>query len=454
MRKLRSMNYNRFNLSIIVQVILIAIIPLAIIYQFIIQKLLLSSIGLSMVWIFQIAYLIFYLQRINRDLTRFLFAFKHEDSTIAFNEKLNDSSFKALHHGFNNVLNSFERIKLEKEKDYIFFQNAIEHIGIGILSFNENGNILLSNQAFKNLFCLYMLRDIDQLMKIDAGLPEIIKGMNNGEQELIKVLIRNKLIHLSIRSTEFMLGNESVRIISFQDIKNEIEQSEMDAWQKLIRVLTHEIMNSVSPITLLSKSLINIFEEKTDNNKISDLSEDQVKKLLRGLNTINKRSKGLSKFVEDYRNLTQLSKPNIQALDINSLFLDIETLFREELNTKNILFELSVSNQASLFADKDLIEQVIINLIKNSIHAIDSCESPKIVLAYTKIRKQSIIQVSDNGPGIPEEILDSIFIPFFTTRKDGSGIGLSLSRQIMRLHNGIISVESKEKESTTISLVF
>jgi len=448
------MSYNRFNLYLVIQVILIAFVPLAIIYLFFKQNLILSSIGLSIIWILQIVYLIYYLQKINRDLTRFLFAFKYEDSTMLFNAKQYDSSFKALHAGFNNVLDSFQRIKLEKEKDYIFFQNAIEHVGIGILSFNENGNILLSNQAFKNLFNIFMVKDIEQLKVIEPELPDIIRGMNNGKQELVKVLINNKLIHLSIRSTDFKLMNESVRIVSFQDIKNEIEQSEMDAWQKLIRVLTHEIMNSVSPITLLSKSLINLFEKETENNKILDLSEDQINKLFRGLHTINKRSKGLSKFVEEYRNLTQLSKPNIQTISVPGLFQDIETLFREELSLKNIRFELSFTNQSTLMADKNLIEQVIINLIKNSIHATGNSESPNIILAHTYKRNQSIISVTDNGPGIPKEILDSIFIPFFTTRKDGSGIGLSLSRQIMRLHNGVITVESKENETTTFSLIF
>lgn len=447
------MNYNRFNLYIVVQVILIALVPLVIIYLYLRLNLLFSSIGLAMIWVSQIAYLVYYLQRINRDLARFLFAFKHDDSTMVFNTVHNDSSFSTLHAGFNSVLNSFEKIKLEKEKSHRFFQYAIEHVGIGILSFNENGDILLSNQAFKDLFGMYMIRDLNQLKKVDQGLPAMIEKMNNGEQVLLKVLINNSLIHLSIRSTDFRLGDEPVRIISFQDIKNEIEQSEMDAWQKLIRVLTHEIMNSVSPITLLSKSLINLFEEKPENN-MADLSENQVQKLLKGLHTINRRSKGLSKFVEEYRNLTQLSVPDIQPLPVNSLFQDIETLFREELNLKNIAFELSCSDRATILADKNLIEQVIINLIKNSIYAVEGSESSKIVLAHTNRMNQSIISVTDNGPGIPGEILDSIFIPFFTTRKDGSGIGLSLSRQIMRLHNGIITVESKKDESTTFSLLF
>ena len=454
MRKLGSMSYNRFNFHIVLQVILIALVPLIIIYIFFRHNLLLSSIGLFILWIFQIVYLIYYLQRIKRDLTRFIFSFKHDDSTLGFKSRDNDSSFKALHKGFNDVLNSFERIKVEKEKDFLFFKNALEHVNTGILSFNKNGDVLLSNQAFKDLFCLYLIRKIDQLKEIDPELPDLLRKMNNGEHELVKVVIKKRLIHLSIRSTDFSLGDESVRIISFQDIKNEIEQNEMEAWQKLIRVLTHEIMNSVSPVTLLSKSLINIFEEETKEKKIPDLSEDQVKKLMKGLYTINRRSKGLSRFVEDYRNLTQLSVPNIQTLAISSIFQDIEILFREELDQKNIDFRLSYSDQSHILADKNLIEQVIINLIKNAIYAVGNSENPQIILAHSNRKKQSIISVTDNGPGVQEDILESIFIPFFSTRKDGSGIGLSLSRQIMRLHNGIITVESKENESTSFSLEF
>ena len=373
---------------------------------------------------------------------------------MVFDTKSGDNSFKDLHTGFNNILISFEKIKIEQERNIIFFKNAIEHVGIGLLSFQEDGEILFSNKAFIDLFNLKFLRSLDQLQDFEAGLPDMLGKMKNSEQKLLKILVDRKIVHLSIRSSDFLLDNQLIRIVSFQDIKNEIEQNEMDAWQKLIRVLTHEIMNSVSPVTLLSSSLIHLFETDGNNKKPSEISEDQLTDLLRGLHTINRRSKGLSKFVEDYRNLTQLSKPNFINLSISNLFQDIETLFKEELSSKSIDFEISASLNMMLSADKELLDQVIINLIKNSIEAVEKTPNPKIELSITHRQEQKIINVTDNGKGIPEDMIGSIFIPFFTTKENGSGIGLSLSRQIMRLHNGIITVESTENERTTFSLVF
>jgi len=228
----------------------------------------------------------------------------------------------------------------------------------------------------------------------------------------------------------------------------------MDAWQKLIRVLTHEIMNSVSPVTLLSRSLIERFEEDGKSKSPDELTDSEIENLLKGLKTINMRSRGLAKFVEEYRNLTQLSNPNYSIVEVNNLFDEIETLFREEMRLKKIKFEFSSPYGLELSADKELLEQVIINLIRNSIQATKTVKSPEIKLTSMQDDNHILIKVTDNGIGIPEDQLESIFIPFFTTKKDGSGIGLSLSRQIMRLHNGTISVESTQNKGTAFTLQF
>ncbi len=454
MKKLKNIAYSRFRVSILIQVIFIAVVP-AVIFWLIFRKgLILTSTGLFIIWILQIIYLNYYLNRVNRDLSRFLYAFRYEDSNMIFSTKSEDALFKDLHKGFNSILNSFEKIKLEKQKDFIFFKNAIEHVGIGLLSFKENGDIILSNKAFKYLSGIYSIRNIYQLSTIKPDLPDLIQSMKNGEQKLVKTLINKNIVHLSIKYSGFSLGDEIIAVVSFQDIKNEIEQNEMDAWQKLIRVLTHEIMNSVSPVTLLSNSLIQLFEKDGKNKKPDELSEDQIIKLLRGLHTINRRSKGLSRFVEDYRNLTQLSPPEIVSLPVDLVFRDIETLFREELKSKDIELRIIFPKNITIAADKELLEQVIINLVKNSVDAVKGTANPVIELACFQKKEHTVITVTDNGKGISEEIMGNIFVPFFSTKKDGSGIGLSLSRQIMRLHNGLITVESKEKESTVFSLVF
>jgi len=452
MKKLKNTIYNRFNIILVVQVLLIAFTPLLITLAYFKGNLPITSVGLALIWIFQIAYLIYYLRRINRELTRFLFAFKHEDSTMVFDTEKSDSSFRSLYKGFNNILASFGKLRIEKEKNFIFLQRLIEHVGIGLIAFTSEDEILVTNRAFKEIFQLFHLNSLRSLSKIKEELPELIINMKDGDQELLKMELSGKLVHLSIKVTDFKLEDTDIRIVSFQDIKNEIEQQEMEAWQKLIRVLTHEILNSVSPVTLLSKSLIEKFERNGESKKPEDISGKNIDDLLRGLNTINKRSKGLARFVEDYRNLTQLSTPNISDFSIESFLLNIKTLFAEEIKNRGIDFKISSPADLIITADEKLLEQVIINLVRNAIHAVKEVADPAISLDAFERRNQKIIHVSDNGTGIPPDLIDSIFIPFFTTREKGSGIGLSLSRQIMRLHNGTIAVDSTDEKGTTFAL--
>lgn len=454
MKKLKNTSYNRFNIILVVQVLLIALNPLLIALAIFKGNLIITSLGLLLVWVLQIIYLIYYIRRINRELARFLFAFEHEDSTMVFDSENADISFEKLYKGFNNILASFGKLRIEKEKSFIFLQRLVEHIGIGLIAFTSEDEILITNRAFKDIFQLFHLKSVKSLSKIKNEFPDLVKNMNDGDQELVKMELAGKLVHLAIRVTDFKLENTDIRIVSFQDIKNEIEQQEMEAWQKLIRVLTHEILNSVIPVTLLSKSLIDKFELNGESKKPDEISGKNIDDLLRGLNTINKRSKGLAKFVEEYRNVTQLTTLSLSDFSIKAFLLNIKTLFAEEIKERGIDFDISSPADFKITADEKLLEQVIINLVRNSIHAVEDVARPAISLNAFEKRNQKIIQVRDNGTGIPPDLIDSIFIPFFTTREKGSGIGLSLSRQIMRLHNGTISVESKENEGTTFTLLF
>jgi nitrogen fixation/metabolism regulation signal transduction histidine kinase len=244
-------------------------------------------------------------------------------------------------------------------------------------------------------------------------------------------------------------------LISLQNITSEIDRSEVDAWQKLIRVLTHEIMNSVSPIKLLSGSLIEMFEENNTIKPINELDNKTIEDSVLGLKTIRKRSDGLSNFVETYKNLTQIPKVKISEIKINQLFEHLNTLLKDDLNAKNIGFIINCNpSNLVLNADEKLVEQVLINLIKNASEALKNIEHPIINLNAETSNDLVHIIVSDNGPGISSDIAENIFIPFFTTKEKGSGIGLSLSRQIMHLHNGSISVKSEPNIETVFTLQF
>ena len=306
------------------------------------------------------------------------------------------------------------------------------------------------NKALKNLLKKPYLKDFEALKKLFPELYALINELNAGESDLIKITIQNQLLELSVRLTAFKLRDAPYRLISFQNIQLELEEKELDAWQKLIRILTHEIMNSVTPITSLASSLKNLTENKsqiTDYEDIADIKE--------GIYAIQKRGEGLLRFTETYRSLTKIPPPKFRLVEAHALLERIHILFKPVLKKHQVDFSLTLpKHMVAFIADVELIEQVIINLLKNAIEATKKIEEPKIIISANKNSLgNAIIEIRDNGSGIAPADLEQIFVPFFTTKKDGSGIGLSLSRQIMRLHKGKIEVQSIVGEGSVFRLI-
>lgn len=448
------MIFNRFNISIVLQVILIALTTSILIWASSQEYMLITSYSLVFVWILQIIFLIYYVQRTNRELVTFLQSIKFKDTTIKFN-KGKKNSFKGLHESFAEILEAFSKVRIDKEQEHHFFQTIIQHIGIGLIAFDESGKVEFCNKAAYDLFQLKNILNIKSLDKIKNGFSDALKKLRPNHPELQKIQINNELKQLSINATLLKIQDKVIKLVSFQDIKNEIAQGEMDAWQKLIRILTHEIMNSVSPITLLSSSLIHSLEKNGKQIPLKKLSDITIKDSLVGLKVIQNRSKGLSSFVEEYRNATQIPAPKFSTFEVKNFFENIKILFSEEIKSKKITFSIHIEPlNLKLTGDKTLMEQVLINLVNNAIYFLNGIKSPKIDLIAKEIESRIIIKVRDNGPGISSEFIEDIFIPFFSTKEKGTGIGLSLSRQIMRLHKGTISIQSKKDKGSTFTLSF
>jgi two-component system nitrogen regulation sensor histidine kinase NtrY len=302
-----------------------------------------------------------------------------------------------------------------------------------------------------------VINNVDELSVLSKPLVEALRTIRSGNKILVKLVNNNELSQLSIYATEFKMRNKHYTLVSIANIQSELEEQQMEAWQNLIRVLTHEIMNSVTPIISLSSTASTLVEELDRNVKSGQsLTSDGLEDVKGALTTITKRSEGLLHFVDDYRNLTRVPAPNFQIVKVGSLFGRVQQLFAERFHEKGIAFSASViPDNLEITADPDLIEQVLINLVLNSIGALSNSAAPQIRLE-SEIDKSGgvLIHVVDNGPGIPEELYDKIFVPFFTTRKEGSGIGLSLSKQIMRLHKGGITVRSIPDKETVFTLRF
>jgi len=315
------------------------------------------------------------------------------------------------------------------------------------------------NKAAKKLFQISGLKNVKQLYAISPEIVDKLLNLNPGENQLVKVQQEDDILQLAVNGTEIKVHNKHIILATIKNIQSVLEEQETEAWQKLIRVLTHEIMNSITPIASLS-STIDMMIKSLNEAQVEDpnatLDEETVDEIQQGLQTIHKRSTGLMHFVDTYRNLTRIPKPNFKIVAVTTLFNNITPLMDEEIRNSNINFSVSVEpDNIDLSCDVELIEQVIINLLKNAIHALENRPSPTISLnGFLNKRGRVTIQVTDNGEGILPEVLDKIFIPFFTTKPKGSGIGLSLSRQIMRLHNGSINAFSKPDHGTTFTLTF
>ena len=405
--------------------------------------------------IYQIYSLIYYVEKTNRDINRFFEAIKFEDFSQTFRGAGLGSSFKELKTSFTEVLNKFRQTRAEKEEHYHYLQTVVQHIGIGLISFQHNGDVELINSAAKRLLHVPYLKNIKSIKKYSDELVNTLFKMRTGEKTLVKVQDNDELVQLAIYAVEFILRNKKVKLVSIQNIQSELEEQEMNAWQKLIRVLTHEIMNSVTPIASLASTvnemLIDTFPDKSDYK-----TEESFNDIHSAIQTIEKRSQGLINFVESYRKLTRIPKPNFQIFLVSSIFNRVMQLIRTQISDKGIKIAINVEPATlEVTADSELIEQVLINLLINATHAIENVKNASIILRSRLDEKGRVtIQVIDNGTGIIKDVQEKIFIPFFTTKREGSGIGLSLSKQIMRLHKGTISVQSEPNIKTIFTLRF
>ena len=414
------------------------------------------KIVLGLAIVLETVFLITYVERTNRMLTTFLNSIRYSEFSSSFEVKGLGSSFDALKNSFNSVINDFQRISTEREVHYHYLKNVVEHVGIALIAFRSNGDVEICNKAAQRLFRIDHLRNVDSLTAFSPRLYEKLITLRSGERAMVKIQQHDELLQLAMYATEFKLQNRTIILVSIQNIQSEMEEQELEAWQKLIRVLTHEIMNSITPIASLSSTVMNMLDEIHDNMEDAPMCEETFGDISSAVKTIERRSAGLLKFVESYRNLTRIPKPNFSIFNIRDLFDNLHNLFAEELNSAGIVFEMRVlPEDIDLTADESMIEQILINLIQNARHALRDKDDGKIgIAAFIGHNGKPVIQVWDNGPGILEDVIDKIFIPFFTTKPSGSGIGLALARQMMRLHGGTISVRSELAKETIFTLRF
>jgi nitrogen fixation/metabolism regulation signal transduction histidine kinase len=416
-----------------------------------------SLVGLIL--LAQIWSLIQFVDRTNQQLTRFFDAVRHADFSQSFTTLGLGRSFDGLSSAFSQVADQFRQARAEKEEQYRYLQTLVQHIGVGVIAFRDDGEVELINQAAKRLLAISHLRNIDRLAEIESTLPVTLRALDAGQRTLVKLTIDYDVLQLAVHATKIRREGEMLTLVSIQNIGSELAEQEMVAWQNLIRVLTHEIMNSVTPIASLAGSVNDLVSKQSKTEafqKTGAMEPELFTDLSDALTTIEKRSQGLLHFVEAYRNLTRIPRPDFSFISAADLIGRVTTLLRKQAEENKVSLTTEIEPpEMEMAVDPDLIEQVLINLVVNALQALKEAEGGKILIRARMGRSgRTLIEVIDNGPGIVESAIDKIFIPFFTTKKGGTGIGLALARQIMRLHGGNISVRSKPNEETCFTLSF
>lgn len=405
---------------------------------------------------FQVSKLMKTLETSNDNMASFLDSVRFDDLSQSFKTDSNDPSIQRLHKELNEALAGLRVSRKEKDSEYQFFKNIVQHAAIGLLTFKKDGSIQIMNSAAKRLLRVNKADQIEDLKEVSEALVDTFIKLKTGGRELLRLKFGDETIQLSVFAIELTLRDEEVKLISMSNIQSELEEKEMEAWQNLVRVLTHEIMNSVTPISSLAGIVEDDLKLRIDQEIDVPLKRADLEDMYLSLQTISKRSAGLIRFVKEFRNLTQIAKPKLAEVPVKELLEELALLHKKELADQSINVNVEV-NPENLFilADKTMIEQVLINLIKNAIQAFDEQVDKRIELsAFSNEKGRAVISVKDTGAGIDADAQEKIFIPFFSTKKSGSGIGLSLSKQIMRQHEGNITVKSTLGEGTEFLLRF
>ena len=451
------MVFRRFRIQVILRLLLLTLSFFLLFYLLDKTRYNVTAVILTAVILIQLIFLIRYVERTNRKLTQFLQSIKYSDFSSSFSDQGLGKSFEDLNRSFMEVIEKFKKYRAEKEEHFNYLQTVVQHVNIGIIAYSRDGKVDLFNNSVKRLLKVRHIRFISDLEKVKKELPETLLNLKAGERTLIRLSVQDELLQISAYATEFRMRGEDYILVSLQDISSELDEKEIESWQKLIRVLTHEISNSITPISSLAATVREmLLDEDKDELLLKALDKEDLEGVQGAMDTIQKRSQGLLNFVEVYRNLTRIPKPNFRYFKVSEIFERSQQLLKPRMK------ELGISCSNKVFppdlmvtADPDLIDQVMINIILNAMDAVKGKDNAEIsILTTVNNNNRVVIDIKDNGVGIKPDILDKIFMPFFTSKKHGSGIGLSLSRQIMHLHKGSVSVKSQPGEGSVFTLTF
>ncbi|WP_282079727.1 sensor histidine kinase [Aquimarina algiphila] len=445
----------RFYLQLVSRIVAISFTGLILAFIFL-QELYVLSALIILFLVLQTIFLIKNLNHNNRKIAYFFNSIKNEDFTLRFPENGAPKSFNELNKSLNTLNEVIQKIYLKNQTQEQYYQEILKHAETGILTCNDNGHILFSNPKVEKLLNYTPLNHVKQLEQVDKKLYELFSTIEPFERKLFQLTNERETIELAIKSSKIILNGKVLKLITIQDIHSELDKKETDSWIKLIRVLTHEIMNSVTPITSISESILRYYKDENGIIPAIQVDENKIQNTAKGLEVIKNQGNDLMSFVQSYRSFLNVPIPDKKIIKVDELLEKVSVLISQEIGFDTISFSIyKNADDLEIYADEKQITQILVNLSKNAIQSLTGTNEATLqfILGITSDREK-YITVKDNGPGIPQDIMDQIFVPFFTTKQDGTGIGLSLSKQIMHLHGGNLIARSIPNIETSFTLFF
>jgi two-component system nitrogen regulation sensor histidine kinase NtrY len=448
------MKNSRYSIIVVIRVILISINCFALIWLYMHTNRPATTLFAFFLLIFQTSCLIYYHNRILRDLANFLVFLEENDTTLAFSKTRIERSFRGLTYQLNRINQQLQFARIDRERQFHYLQTVVNQVDTGIIAYDQDGKVELFNQAARELLGIHSLKTIDALIISCPELAAFIIQGNKTSFSPVKIETPKNERVLSIKMGSLRFDNRVIQLISFQNIKPELEAGEIDAWRKLIRIQRHEIINSITPITTLTTAIKRRFKNGEERRSLQEITDEFIEDALNSVEVIEERSHGLIDFMERFKSLTDVTRLKTGLFRMQKLVDHIAILFSREMNAGNIHMKADVTpGNLTLNADEKLLEQVLINLVKNSMEAIQHPGGEIFIKAFRNSQNACVIQVIDNGPGIENTALESIFVPSYSTKENGSGIGLSITRQIVQLHNGTIEVRSTPGVETVVEII-